>query len=56
MSENERIISEVNSSMTMEGLPLTNEDKQRLNVFLNNPSSLDRMVRELLDKHTVPAT
>ena len=41
MSEIERIVREVDSSMAMEGLPLTAEDKDR--------------IRSLLRKHTVPA-
>ena len=53
MSENERIISDVNSSMKMEGLPLTAEDRQRLQAFLSDPSSLNQMVRELVKKHSV---
>ena len=30
MSEIERIINEVDSSMSMEGLPLTSDDKERI--------------------------
>lgn len=51
MSEIERIINEVDSSMTMEGLPLTNADKKRISVCFNNFKMLDSMIRELLNKH-----
>ncbi len=55
MSEIERIINEVDSSMSMEGLPLTNDDKERISVCLNNPKMLNDMVNELLNKHRVNA-
>ena len=50
---NEKIIADINSSMAMEGMPLTSEDKERLNAFLTNPSSLEMMIRDLVKKHTV---
>ena len=53
MSEIERIINEVDSSMSMEGLPLTDADKERITVCLNNPKMLDSMIAELLNKHRV---
>ncbi len=55
MSEIERIINEVDSSMSMEGLPLTNADKERISLCLNNPNALDDIISELLKKHTVNA-
>ena len=55
VSEIERIINEVDSSMSMEGLPLTNADKERISVCLNNPKMLDSMISELLKKHKVNA-
>ena len=55
MSEIERIINEVDSSMSMEGLPLTSADKERISACLNNPKMLDSMIRELLKKHKVNA-
>ena len=55
MSEIERIINEVDSSMSMEGLPLTKADKERISVCLNNPKMLDNMISKLLKKHKVNA-
>ena len=55
MSEIERIINEVDSSMSMEGLPLTNADKERISVCLNNPKMLDSIISDLLNKHRVNA-
>lgn len=53
MSEIERIIKEVDSSMKMEGLPLTTMDKDRIRSCLADPSSMDSIIRALLSKHTV---
>ena len=55
MSDMEKIISEVDSSMAMEGMPLTDEDRKRLYVYLNDPSALQQMLSELIKKHTAPA-
>ena len=48
MSNEEKIIAEVNSSMTMEGMPLTTEDKIRIRNFLSNPDNLETMINELV--------
>ncbi len=53
MSDIERIAKEVDSSMAMEGMPLTNEDKNRIEVCLNNPDELNKIISNLLKKHTV---
>jgi len=53
--EIERIVREVDSSMAMEGLPLTVEDKDRIRRCLSEPSSLEQTIGSLLRKHTVSA-
>lgn len=53
MSEVERIVKEVDGSMSMEGLPLSTEDKERIERCLNNPRTFDDMIHNLLKKHTV---
>ena len=53
MSEIEKIVNEVDSSMTMEGLPLTEEDRERIKLCLANPVIVDQIIRDLLKKHTV---
>ena len=53
MSEIERIINEVDSSMSMEGLPLTDADKERISVCLNNPKMLDSMKTVTVIKSTL---
>ena len=52
MGDIEKIVREVDSSMAMEGLPLTNEDRVRK--CLSEPVSVDRIINGLLEKHTVP--
>ncbi len=52
----EKIVQEVDASMTLEGLPLTEEDKERIRVCLNNPSLFDKIIKELIEKHTVSNT
>lgn len=53
MNNKEKIIAEVDSSMTMEGMPLTTEDKNRLRIFLSNPDNLENIINELVRKYTV---
>ena len=47
----ERIIGEVNGTMSIEGMTLTDEDKARLRVILSGEVSADEMVRQLVAKH-----
>lgn len=54
MSDIEKIVREVDCSMAMEGLPLTNEDKDRIRKCLSEPLSVDRIINGLLAKHAVP--
>lgn len=55
MGNIEKIIKEVDSSMAMEGLPLTADDKARIYQCLVDPSALDGVIGALLSKHTVSA-
>jgi len=54
MSNIDSIVREVDSSMTMEGMPLYAEDKDRIRKCLENPGSLEKMIGSLVKKHTVP--
>ncbi|MBR4050087.1 MAG: hypothetical protein IKK09_06290 [Clostridia bacterium] len=55
MSEIESIVNQVDSSMAMEGMPLTQEDRKRIEACLNNPNRFNEVIAELLKKHTVVA-
>jgi hypothetical protein len=49
--DSERLIGEVNGTMAMEGMPLTDEDKDRLRLILRGEVTADEMVRRLVAKH-----
>ena len=52
MGDIEKIVHEVDSSMAMEGMPLTHEDKDRIRKCLSEPSAVEDMISSLLAKHT----
>ena len=56
MSDIEKIISEVDSSMAMEDLPLTSEDKDRIRQYLTDPTNLDQLIQDIIAKYTVVNT
>ena len=47
MSDTERIIANVNATMAMEGMPLTNDDKMRIRDCLEGKKALMRRLRSL---------
>jgi hypothetical protein len=52
MKDIEQKIREVNATMTMEGMPLTDEDKTRLRDILEGRTTAEETVRRLVKKHT----
>lgn len=52
MSDIEKIIREVNGSMTIEGMELTNEDKERIRISLSDNEKYETILRELISKHS----
>ncbi|MCR4924668.1 MAG: hypothetical protein K5917_00100 [Clostridiales bacterium] len=52
MSEIEKIVNEVNGSMTIEGMPLTDEDKERIRLSLSSKEQYQKLLRELIIKHS----
>lgn len=48
------IIKEVNGTMAIEGMPLTDEDKSRIRACLRNNEKFNSAIVELLAKHTLP--
>ena len=48
----ENIIENIDFSMKMEDMPLTNEDKNRLRNCLNGKDDIHRVLRETIQKHT----
>lgn len=49
----EKIIAEVNSSMAIEGMHLSEEDKVWIRRILLDPSLSNQLISELINKHTV---
>jgi len=49
--DTDRIIEMVNGTMAIEGMPLTNEDKEHLRKILRREVTADEMVRQLVAKH-----
>lgn len=55
MKTNKQFIDEVDGTMSIEGMPLTNDDKLRMFEYLNEPARFDEIMRSLITKHTVSA-
>ena len=48
----EKLISEVDGSMSIEGMCLTDDDKNRIRYCIENPKKLNDILKQLIDKHT----
>ncbi|MDT3701305.1 MAG: hypothetical protein RO469_18045 [Thermincola sp.] len=53
MKDLEKLIDEVNGSMSMEGMPLTKTDKDRIRQCAGNDELVEKAIAELVKKHTV---
>ena len=54
MTENiEYIIKNIDFSMRMEDMPLTEEDKSRLRTCLNGNKDINEVLQETIKKHTL---
>ena len=53
MAETEKLIQEVNASMAMEGMPLTDEDRARMRIALADLNTLDAIISSLVKKHAI---
>lgn len=52
MSEIDKIVNEVNGSMAIEGMPLTDADKERIRISLSSKEQYQKILRELILKHS----
>ena len=52
MRDVEQTIREVNGTMAIEGMPLTDEDKNRLRDILHERVSIDEVIEQLTKKYT----
>lgn len=53
MRDLEKLIDEVNGSMLIEGMPLTQSDKDRIRHCAGNDELVEKTIAELIKKHTV---
>lgn len=53
MDNIESIINNVNGSMAIERMPLTQEDRERLRDCLSGKKSFDTVIKALVRKHSV---
>ena len=51
----ENIIENINFTMDMEDMPLTEEDKSRLRACLNGKKDINDVLQETIKKHTLIA-
>ena len=51
----ENIIENIDFSMKMEDMPLTEEDKSRLRICLNGNKDINEVLQETIKKHTLIA-
>jgi hypothetical protein len=49
----ENVVRNIDFSMKMEGMPLTDEDKKRLRNCLNGTTDVDKILQEIIKKHTL---
>jgi len=52
MRDVEETIREVNGTMAIEGLPLTEEDENRLRDLLHGRVSIDSVIKQLTEKYS----
>ena len=52
MSDIDKIVNEVNGSMAIEGMPLTDADKERIRISLSSKEQYQKILRELILKHS----
>jgi len=49
----ENIIENIDFSMKMEDMPLTNEDKSRLKSCISGRIDINKVLLEIIEKHTI---
>jgi hypothetical protein len=52
----ENVVENIDFSMKMEDMPLTDEDKNRLRNCLNGTTDVDKILQEVIKKHTLVET
>ncbi len=52
MKDLDKLIDEVNGSMSMEGMPLTQTDKERIRHCAGNEKLVEETIAKLIKKHS----
>ncbi|MDR1524667.1 MAG: hypothetical protein LBS79_05340 [Tannerella sp.] len=52
----ENVVENIDFSMKMEDMPLTDEDKRRLRDCLNGAVDVDKILQEVIKRHTLMET
>jgi hypothetical protein len=52
----ENVVKNIDFSMKMEDMPLTDEDKNRLRDCLNGTVDVDKILQEVIKRHTLMET
>jgi hypothetical protein len=52
----ENVVENIDFSMKMEDMPLTDEDKNRLRNCLNGTTDIDKILQDVIKKHTLVET
>jgi hypothetical protein len=55
-NDSEYIIGNIDFSLAMEGMPLTNENKEEMRKCIDGKIDLDRLIAETVNKHKVEMT
>ena len=50
----EQTIREINGTMAIENMPLTDDDRKRLREVLNGRVSVETVIKQLTEKHKKP--
>lgn len=53
IKEMDKIINNVNGNLAIEGMPLTNQDKERIRICLSGKVQFNDMIKHLVEKHTI---
>ena len=53
MNDIEQIVNEVNGSMTIEGMPLTEKDMECMRMCLNGTLSFNEVITSIISEYTV---
>ena len=52
MNDIEKLIDEVNGTMSIEGMPLTPADKERIRLCAGDEKKVEETIAELIKKHS----